>query len=75
MTMNYERRNAVNRTRQFLVDIMEHKYKDGKNYHDLWYEARCCLKHFPGDYDMERAAEQSPEIFGEFEFYKRDCDE
>ena len=68
MTMNYERRNAVNRTRQLLRDIMSNKYEE--NYHDLWYEARCCLKHYPGEYDMEQAAEQVPEIFGDWEYYK-----
>ena len=28
------------------------------------------LKHFPGYYDMERAADMAPEIFGDFEWYE-----
>ena len=31
-------------TRQFLLDIMAHKYED--DYHDLWYTARKCLKEY-----------------------------
>lgn len=69
MTLNYERRRAVNRTRELLVDIINDKYKVSP---DLWDEARCCLKHYPGSYDMERAAEQSPEVFGEWEYYKEE---
>jgi hypothetical protein len=64
--MNYERRSAVNRTREFLVDIL--KKQDVPD--DLWQEARSCLKHFPSEYDMERAAEQAPEIFGDWEYYR-----
>lgn len=67
MTMNYERRNAVNRTRELLVDILQEKY----DHTDIWNEARRCLKHFPSDYDMEQAAEQAPEIFGDWEYYKQ----
>ena len=67
MTMNYERRNAVNRTRELLVDILKNKYAVSNN---LWEEARACLKHYPGDYDMERASEQAPEVFGDFEWYR-----
>ena len=67
MTMNYERCNAVNRTRELLVEMLNRGYHISD---DLWQEVRCCLKHYPGDYDMERAAEQAPEIFGDFEWYK-----
>jgi len=38
----------------------------------LWEEVRCCLKHYPGEFDMERAAEQAPEIFGDWEYYKHE---
>lgn len=68
MTMNYERRKAVNRARELLVDILHDNYS--KDYAELWNEAHRCLKHFPNDYDMERAAEQAPEIFGNWEYYK-----
>lgn len=66
MTMNYERRNAVNRTREFLVDLMNPK-KTPRVPKEIREEAYRCLKHYPGEYDIERAAEQSPEIFGDFE--------
>lgn len=68
MTMNYERRNAVNRTRQLLVDILYKNYDNISE--DLWQEARRCLKHYPGEYDMERAREEAPEIFGNWEDLK-----
>ncbi len=64
MTMNYERRNAVNRTRQLLVDILYKNYDNISE--ELWQEARRCLKHYPGEYDMERAREEAPEIFGDW---------
>ena len=67
MTMNYERRNAVNRTRELLVDLLNNKYAITN---PLWEEVRACLKHYPGKYHMERAKEQAPEIFGEWEYYK-----
>ena len=67
MTMNYERRNAVNRTRELLVDMLKRDYDIPD---ELWQEVRSCLKHYPGEYDMERAAEQAPEIFGNFEWYR-----
>ena len=31
-------------TRQFLLDIIAHKYED--DYNDLWYTARKCLKEY-----------------------------
>lgn len=70
MTMNYERRNAVNRTRELLVDILWEKHPEIPRDSELWNEVRACLKHYPGEYCMERAAEQAPEIFGDWEWYK-----
>lgn len=69
MTMNYERRSAVNRTREFLYDLMDSK-KTPRVPKEVRDEARSCLKHFPSEYDMERAAEQAPEIFGDWEYYR-----
>jgi hypothetical protein len=66
--MNYERRNAVNRTRQLLVDILYKNYDNISE--ELWQEARRCLKHYPGEYDMDLAKEQAPEIFGDWEDLK-----
>ena len=72
MTMNYERRNAVKRTEQFLVAILKGEY--AHHYEDLLLEARSCLKHYPSEYDMERAAEQAPEIFGDWSYYEETKD-
>lgn len=66
MTMPDERRKAVERTRDFLLKIMKHTYENGENYHDLWYEARSCLKHFPSEYYMDEARELAPEVFGDW---------
>lgn len=69
MTMNYERRNAVNRTRELLVDILWERYPEVKHDSELWHEVSRCLKHYPGEYDMERAKEQAPDIFGDWEYH------
>lgn len=72
MTMNYERCNAVNRTSEFLRDLMNPK-KTPRIPKAIREEAYRCLKHYPGEYDMKRAAEQAPEIFGDWvpwEYYK-----
>jgi hypothetical protein len=66
--MNYERRNAVKRTEQFLVAILKGEY--AHHYEDLLLEARSCLKHYPSEYDMACAAEQAPEIFGDWSYYE-----
>lgn len=65
MTMNYERRNAVNRTQEFLRDLLNPK-KTPRVPKAIREEAYRCLRHYPGKYDMERAKEQAPEIFGDY---------
>jgi hypothetical protein len=65
MTMPRERYNAVNMAREFLSDIMAGKYDDNPN--ALFYDARRCLKHYPGEYHMEKAREKAPEVFGEID--------
>jgi len=71
MTLNYERRNAVNRTRELLFDILSGKYPEVAHHSELWHEVRSCLKHYPGEYYMELAQEQAPEIFGDWEYYQK----
>ena len=68
MTMNCERRNAVNRVREYLYDALAKTDVDS----DEFYNLRALLKHYPSEYDMERAAKQAPEIFGDWEYYKND---
>ena len=64
MTMPSERRNAVNRTREFLGDLMNPK-KTPRVSKEIRENAYRCLKHYPSEYDMELAEEQTPDIFGE----------
>jgi hypothetical protein len=61
MTLPDERYRAVLQTRKFLVEILStprvpKAIKDG---------ARHCLRHYPGEYDMSKAAQTSPDIFAE----------
>ena len=64
--MPNERRNAVNYTRQFLVDLMDPK-KTPRVPKEIRKEAYRCLKHYPGEYYMEQAAMCAPGIFGEWD--------
>jgi hypothetical protein len=66
--MNCERRNAVNRVREYLYDALAKTDVDS----DEFYNLRALLKHYPSEYDMMCAAEQAPEIFGDFEYYKNE---
>jgi hypothetical protein len=66
MTMPNERRWAVNNTRQFLVDLMD-PTKTPRVPKEIRKEAYRCLKHYPGDYYMDKAAVESPEVFGEWD--------
>ena len=63
MTMPNERRWAVNNTRQFLVDLQS----DLSAPEAVRKEASRCLRHYPGEYYMDKAAEQAPDVFGEWD--------
>jgi hypothetical protein len=61
MTLPDERYRAVMQTQKFLVEILStprvpKAIKDG---------ARHCLRHYPNDWDMKRAADCAPEVFQE----------
>jgi hypothetical protein len=62
MTLPYERKNAVNRTRDFLIDILWNQRDTVPE--EVWRSAYQCLKHYPGELHMDMAAEQAPEVFG-----------
>ena len=64
--MPNERRRAVNTTRQFLLDLLDPK-KTPRVPSAIRKEAGRCLKHYPGNYYMEQAAEQAPKVFGEWD--------
>ena len=62
MTMPYERRHAVNRTREFLVELLRDESASQK----VRDEAGRCLRHYPGQYHMDLAREQAPDLFGDW---------
>jgi hypothetical protein len=59
MTLPDERYRAVVQTQRFLLRILTTP-RVPKAVKD---EARACLRHYPSDFDMNRAAEGSPDIF------------
>ena len=62
MTMPDERYNAVIRTRQLLLNLINpvHTPRVPKLVRE---EARYCLRHFPTTYDMMAAERAAPEVF------------
>jgi len=56
MTLPYERTNAVNRTREFLYDLLDPK-KTPRIPKEIRQRARSLLKHYPTEYDMDRASD------------------
>jgi hypothetical protein len=64
MTLPDERYRAVVQTRRFLLDLCnrEHTPRVPKIVRDT---ARSMLRHYPSDWDMNRAAEAAPEVFAE----------
>ncbi len=55
MTLPYERTNAVNWTREFLYDLLDPK-KTPRIPKEIRQRARSLLKHYPTEYDMDRAS-------------------
>ena len=64
MTLPDERYRAVVQTRRFLLDLCnrEHTPRVPKLIRDT---ARSMLRHYPSDWDMNRAAQGAPEVFQE----------
>jgi len=61
LTLPDERYRAVIQTEKFLKEILSTP-RVPKAIKD---RARSCLRHYPTDYDMNRAAEAAPEVFQE----------
>jgi hypothetical protein len=61
MTLPDERYRAVVQTQKFLLEILSTP-RVPKAIKD---NARYCLRHYPSEYDMTRAARGAPEIFQE----------
>jgi hypothetical protein len=59
MTLPYERTNAVNWTREFLYDLLDPK-KTPRIPRELRRRAGSLLKHYPTEYDMDRASGAIP---------------
>jgi hypothetical protein len=59
MTLPDERYRAVVQTQRFLLEILTTP-RIPKAIKD---QARSCLRHYPSDWDMNRAAEGSPDVF------------
>jgi hypothetical protein len=59
MTLPDERYRAVVQTQRFLLEILTTP-RVPKAIKD---QARSCLRHYPSDWDMNRAAEGVPDVF------------
>ena len=64
MTLPDERYRAVTWARNFLYDLCDPKKSPGvpKKIRD---QARSILRHYPSDWDMNRAAAGAPDVFQE----------
>ena len=61
MTLPDERYRAVIQTQRFLLRLLTTP-RVPKAIKD---EARSCLRHYPSDWDMKRAADGAPDVFQE----------
>ena len=64
MTLPIERKQSVNRTREFLMDLLDPK-KTPKVPKAIRERAYSCLKHYPLQFEMEEAGNLAPRIFGD----------
>jgi hypothetical protein len=64
MTLPDERYRAVKMTRQFLQDLMSSE-KTPRVPSIIRSQARSLLRHYPSDWDMNRAAQNTPDVFAE----------
>lgn len=62
MTMPDERYRAVVYTEQFLMELLDPR-KTPRVPKDIRQRARSLLRHYPSQWDMDRAATKSPEVF------------
>jgi hypothetical protein len=61
MTLPDERYRAIRQTRQFLLDLQDRTVYP-RVPRAVRAEAYRLLRHYPGDYDLERLAEKSPNV-------------
>ena len=61
MTLPCERYNAIKRTKEFLVDLLDPK-KTPRVPKAIRQQAYYCLRHYPGGYNLDYLATKCPEI-------------
>lgn len=66
MTIPSERSYAVLETRKFLLALSNKEIK--KIPTAVREQARRLLRHYPGDFYINEAAEKSPEVFGKVDY-------
>lgn len=64
MTLPDERYRAVIQTRRFLLDLCNPKHTPRVS-KIVREHARAMLRHYPSDWEMQRAAEKAPDVFQE----------
>jgi hypothetical protein len=62
MTLPNERYNAIFRTEQFLKDLCDPK-RTPRVPRDIRIQASRLLRHYPSQWDMDRAAHSCPQVF------------
>lgn len=62
MTLPDERYRAVIQTRRFLLDLCNPQHTP-RIPRIIREHARSMLRHYPSDWDMERACQDSPDVF------------
>ena len=62
MTLPDERYRAVRMARQFLQDLCDSQ-KTPRIPNVIRSQARGILRHYPSDYEMDRASDAAPDIF------------
>jgi len=60
MTLPDERYRSVMETKKFLESILNTRSGLSK---DMKEQARWCLRHYPSEYDLDRASEGAPDVF------------
>jgi len=61
MTLPDERYRAIRQTRQFLIDLQDRTIYP-RVPRAVRAEAYRLLRHYPGDWDLERLSEKSPDV-------------
>lgn len=63
MTLPYQRTRAIERTREFLRDLLDPK-KTPKVPRTIREQAYWCLRHYPWEFHMDQATKALPDVFG-----------